>query len=53
MIEMSRLCYEISTLVARINSEQGLRMKDNSPIELCVSKYALLCVSMPSTQRIA
>ena len=51
MIEMPRLCYKISTLVARINSKPGLRMKDNSPIELCVSKYALFCVSMPSRHK--
>ncbi len=37
MIEMPRLCYRISTLVARINSEPGLRMKDNSPIELLLA----------------
>ncbi len=51
MIEMPRLCYKIGTLVARINNEPGLRMKDNSPIELCVSKYALFCVSMPSRHK--
>ncbi len=48
---MSRVCYKIRTLVPRINSEPGLRMKDNSPIELCVSKYALFCVSMPSKHK--
>ncbi len=48
---MPRVCYKISTLVARIKSEPGLRMKGNYPIELCVSTYALLCVSMPSRHK--